>query len=70
MAGMRAVMMDVGTNSGVHLSSAVPFCDGVNGFEPWVRGLRHEDVPGLAGGRRFLPFYLRQFIDYENKYSG
>lgn len=35
--GMKTVLVDVGTNSGVHLLSAAPFCDSVYGFEPWAR---------------------------------
>lgn len=35
--GARTVLVDVGTNSGVHLLSAAPFCDAVYGFEPWAR---------------------------------
>jgi FkbM family methyltransferase len=35
--GIKTVLVDVGTNSGVHLLSAAPFCDQVFGFEPWAR---------------------------------
>lgn len=35
--GQTTVLIDIGTNSGVHLLSAAPFCDSVHGFEPWKK---------------------------------
>lgn len=44
--GMTTTLVDIGTNSGVHLLSAAPFCDSIHGFEPWkkVYDIAHANI--------------------------